>query len=260
MKKIITVLAALTLLFSCSAAVYADEQFDSAGDLFQYWEETSYPDYICGVWSTDGGITNLTFAVQNNEAGNAGKQDILDLIADDSTVTFVYQEYSKNYLLKVQEELYPYFKKDLGLISLGIDESENRIILGILEEKGNDEATWKMVEEVQEKYGDIFIVNYQAQIITTLEDVLRDVPAVVYKGNNPQGYISLACILGALLLAAVLTVVVRKQNATTLQTNTGENLSTSASLSTKEVESMVKNALMNTSLRLDEKIISEIEK
>ena len=71
MKKFVTFLFAILLICSCSVIASAEEgKYDTAGDLYEAWYET-LPDYICGVWSTDGGASNLTFGIQNTELGKS---------------------------------------------------------------------------------------------------------------------------------------------------------------------------------------------
>ena len=99
MKKFLILIFSVLFVFSYAISVSAEEaRYRNAGELYEAWAE-NLPDYICGIWSIDGGTTNLTFGIQNNEAGDTGKQRMLDLIENDSSITFVYQEYSRNYLL-----------------------------------------------------------------------------------------------------------------------------------------------------------------
>ena len=160
MKKYLIVLFSVLFIFSCTVAVSAEEaQYRDAGELYEAWAE-NLPDYICGVWSTDGGYSNLTFGIQNNEAGNTGKQRMLDLIENDSSITFVYQEYSRNYLLQIQREIDEYMKLDLGLVSTGLYDTRNCIELGILENRKNDADTQTMIKEITDKYGNAVSVTY----------------------------------------------------------------------------------------------------
>ena len=58
MKKIITFVFTIFLICLCSVAVSAEEaKYNTAGDLYEAWCD-NLPDYICGVWSTDGGTNN----------------------------------------------------------------------------------------------------------------------------------------------------------------------------------------------------------
>ena len=59
MKKIFTLI--LTIVFICSCSIIAsaaESKYNTAGELYEAWCE-NLPDYICGVWSTDGGANNL---------------------------------------------------------------------------------------------------------------------------------------------------------------------------------------------------------
>ncbi len=259
MKKLIVTLIALVLVLCSAVTVAAQDEFATAGDLYQYWSEESFPDYVCGVWSNDGTMESLTVAVQDNEAGNAGKQEILDLVADDSSVTFVYQEYSYNYLKKVQNEIFPYFEKDVGLSTTAVNEYKNRVELGILTDRKDDDATLEMLAELREKYGDIFIVSYTEGVQTydTITEIGTTVAIEAEQGDVPTAQIAVICVV-ALLLLAVTAFAVRKKTLT-LQTNTGENISTAAALSVHDVENMVKDSKAEVTPELDVKIINKIE-
>ncbi len=167
MKRCFSLLLSVILIFTCSITAFAeDDKYSTAGDLYQDWYD-NLPDYICGVWSNDGSSNNLTFGIQNNEAGNAGKQEMLRLIKNENTVAFVYQTYSRNYLLGIQEELNVYFKKDIGLISTALDEKNNCIELGIHHQEKDEPATKEMIVELKNKYGDAVSVEFVEEIVPT---------------------------------------------------------------------------------------------
>lgn len=171
MKKLFALILAVVLICSCSIIVSAEEaKYNTAGELYEAWYE-NLPDYICGVWSTDGGTNNLTFGIQNNAAGNAGKQEMLDLVKNNSTLTFVYQEYSRNYLLQIQREIDEYMKKELGLISTALNEQNNCIELGILKERKDDVATQDMIKEITDRYGNAVTVEYTDAIYALTTDM-----------------------------------------------------------------------------------------
>lgn len=203
-KVLVAVLFAILLICSCSVIASAEEgKYDTAGDLYEAWYET-LPDYICGVWSTDGGASNLTFGIQNTELGNAGKTEMLELVKDDSSITFVYQEYSRNYLLQIQKELDGYFEKDFGLISTGLNEKNNCIVLGIFEERKDEADTQKMIGEITQKYGNAVSVEYTDELSFLTTD-----------NNRPQ-YTQLSTlligVLGALALFGIGLVFFRRKH------------------------------------------------
>ena len=62
-------------------------KYATMGDLYQAWGGyEGYPDYICGVWSTDGGMSNMTVAVTKDKAGERGKEEILSLLESPNSV------------------------------------------------------------------------------------------------------------------------------------------------------------------------------
>lgn len=257
MKKIACVLLVL-LICTCSMTVFAEDAvFESAGDLYQYWEKNdAYPDYVSGVWSTHGGITNLTIGVLDTEEGNAGKEEILALIRDDTTVTFAYGKTSYNALTDVMDALMPYFERDQGLISAGVDVMAGAINLGIHEERQNDPATIAMIEEMRQTFGDVFIIEYTG-LVFTYTDIDVAVDTVTY--TKPRVFFAIAA---AVLFLAILTtvIVLKKRQMAVLQTSTGDTITADAYLTKREVEHAVKTAAEAPSDALKQRILDEITK
>ncbi len=258
MKKIITMLNIFILIFSFSIPTFAQAPFTTARDLYQMWAPGNFPDYVCGVWSTDSSMRNLTIAVQNTEEGNNGKLEILKLIEDDSTVTFTYQTYSRNYLTDVQSKLSALFKENFGLISTALDECENKIVLGILKEYNGNVATENMIDELVSQYGDIFTISYCDEPI---EDTILTAPiGKPEPSESKPSHLTTILFIAILLLFCVSFMVIRKKHSVTIQTNTGETISASSPLSEKEVEKIVKNTSVDYPKDLDKKILDTIEK
>ena len=209
------------------------------------------PDYICGVWSTDGGANNLTFGIQNNAAGNAGKQEMLDLVKNDSTLTFVYQEYSRNYLLQIQREIDEYMKDDLGLVETALDEQNNCIGVGILTERKDDADTQNMLEEITDKYGKAVSIHYT--------DAIFDLTIGEEQSLQSQHFLFYTMGIMAVLLVGMFFVF-QKRNVLLLQTNNGATVSTATSPSTKEVENLVRKTQYDIPSELDQRIMNEINK
>ena len=251
MKKIFTLI--LTIVFICSCSIIAsaaESKYNTAGELYEAWCE-NLPDYICGVWSTDGGANNLTFGIQNNADGNAGKQEMLSLVKNDSTLTFVYQEYSRNYLLQIQREIDEYMIKDLGLVETALDEQNNCIELGILTERKDDVNTQNMLEEIIDKYGKAVSVHYT--------DKIFDLTIGVEKPFQSQHF--LLYIVGIITVLLVgLFFVFQKRNIPLLQTNNGATVSATTYPSTKEVENLVRKTQYDIPSELDQRIMREINK
>lgn len=250
MKKLFALILAVVLICSCSIIVSAEEaKYNTAGELYEAWYE-NLPDYICGVWSTDGGTNNLTFGIQNNAAGNAGKQEMLDLVKNNSTLTFVYQEYSRNYLLQIQREIDEYMKKELGLISTALNEQNNCIELGILKERKDDVATQDMIKEITDRYGNAVTVEHTDAIYALTTDM---------NGLWTSQHIILIMGIVVVFLAGMFFVF-QKRNVLLLQTNNGATVSTATSPSTKEVENLVRKTQYDIPSELDQRIMNEINK
>ena len=98
MRKFFVFLLSVVLIFTMSLGAFADEAYatytdgdvvvsdapdyvssnievKTMNDLFQYWELNGYPEYVCGVWSTDGSEQNLTVGILEN---TEGQKEILE--------------------------------------------------------------------------------------------------------------------------------------------------------------------------------------
>lgn len=145
------------------AEAWREDAFGTAGELYAGWKE-DYPDYLCGVWTENGGSVSLTFGVVAGAEGEKGKAEILRLIRDDSTVTFVVQKYSRRELLAIMEELHPAFEEDKGLLSLGLMERENCIEVGLFKERREDPVTLAFAETLVSQYGDAITIRWADEI------------------------------------------------------------------------------------------------
>ena len=257
MKKLFTLIFSFFLICTCTTSVRAAEaQYSTAGDLYEAWY-SNLPDYICGVWTADGGTT-LTFGIQNNEAGNAGKQKILELIENDSSVTFVYQEFSRNYLLQIQKEIDGYFEKDLGLISTGLDDINNCIVLGILKERKDNADTQNMISEVSEKYGNAISVEYTDKIIALTHS--ENKPSFTQLTPYPSQSVMLPAIMTILVLSGVVFVIATRRKMLILQTDRGTTVSTTRLPAAKDVEDMVKQSNYSVPSDLRQKVMDMIDR
>ncbi len=257
MKKIITVLTIFILIFAFSIPTFAQAPFSTADDLYQMWAPSNFPDYVCGVWSNDGSMNNLTIAVLDTVEGNNGKKEILELIEDDSSVTFTYGQYSRNYLTDVQKEVDKHFKnhEEHGLIGTALLEMEGKIGLHILKEYEGSKNTKKLLADLTSQYGDIFSVTYGDAFV---EDTMQLI-APIENSNVHRNYPSLSTIsLVLILVSSVTFMVLRKRRAKAMRTTDGE-IVTSTALTDKEVENEIKNSSIPYPQTLDTKISEKID-
>lgn len=230
-------------------------------DLFQHWCNDGYPDYVTGIWSTDGSSYNLTVGVTNDAAGEAGKQEILDLVENDDSITFTTQPYSHNYLMQIQEELFPYFEQEeLGLVGSGVYDMENCVHVEVLTEKENDEVSLNFIAELEEKYGDAVSISYtEGYVLRTEEISLTTPPAPSIGGKSSFSPLLIAGMILIPLLVFGIYFVLRKRFVPVMQTNTGGTVTHSDTLSVKEVEELVKDSSLTISKEVDEKVMERIE-
>ena len=155
-------------------------KYATMGELYQAWGGyEGYPEYICGVWSTDGGMSNMTVAVTKDKAGERGKEEILSLLENPNSVTFTYQSYSYQELQKVNEAVVKrMIAGDRSIVACGIYEMENKVHISVLETAENAEET---AQKLVKTYGDKVMVELGSMVFdTTMEETYdRGVPGVL---------------------------------------------------------------------------------
>jgi len=258
MKKVFAILFSLLLMSQLAVFAGADAQYSTAGDLYQAWMSTQpdwrqnpYPEYVCGVWSTDGGLNNLTIAVTKDEAGEAGKAEILELIENDESVTFTYQSYSYAELLAARLEIERQLGKDNGMHSIGIYEMENHIGVGIDETHPKAEA---FMQKLLKEYGDMVHIEISTGPINTLEETtLVDIGGTAEQGPSHLWILLLAgsmalCVGGFFLL---------RQRSLAVQTANGP-VQTASSLSRKQAEQLAQQCTAEPGQEVLEEILRRL--
>lgn len=204
MKKTLLVSLILTLILSIAAL--ADNEYATAGDLYQAWYaenyENPYPDYISGVWSADGSMDRLVFGVTKDERGEAGKEEILRLVADDSTVSFTYQSHSYAELLAIQREIEPLMGDEYGVYACGIYDMEN--VLKISIDETNPKAE-EFMTDLFARHGDRVAFEKMDGKIVLMEDT-----AAAASRDGGGSTVSAALGLLAILLAVFLPMLIRR--------------------------------------------------
>lgn len=200
MKKTIFIIFLAVLL--CGSAA-AEPRFETAEELYNSWvSKNNYPSYVCSVVSD--GLGNLTIGVTDNEDGRAGADEILDLIEDDSTVSFIYQKYTYNELKEAQEEIFAIL--DTNNISSGwesgIDQQENQVYV-VIEDTYKDFAD-NLTALCAEKYGDMVSVTITKDKLIAIDDYGEKESETVPKTGA-------LVIIPALLVIAAAVLLIKKR-------------------------------------------------
>ncbi len=263
MKRLTAFLVAMIFLLIPINAFAEESRFDTAHDMYNYFSaHNNFPDYFCGMWSTDGTMYNLTISVLNNEEGEKGKQEILDWVRNDEGITFAYGKYSLNFLNQVQDEAVEYFKADAGVVTAGVYDDRNLVEVGILEEYKDNDKTKQIIASLTEKYGDAVSIYYTGPLYFTddklgIENTVKLNSFANEMNNRWWFYIVVSITL--ILTAAALWFAVAKQRKNTLVTADGHTIELNHSFSDKYLEAMVKNSGPNVPSDLKAKILKEIE-
>lgn len=219
MKRMTISLLCFFMLLSvpiCTEAASPD-RFQNGNELYQYWASIDgEPDYLTGVWSSDGSAENLTFGVTNDEAGREGVKHILDLVEDDTTVSFAYQTYTLRYLYTVQEEIEPYLTKELGFMAVGINAYANRVEVTVAQAQMDDEDAVAAIHAIEEKYGAaVFIGFTSCQFVPVggANGQFDPFPGIIGKQTNvpPFAMYFLIAVSGILLVALFLSEYRRRK-------------------------------------------------
>ena len=159
MKRFLVIVFALACLLAACCPAFAAEActvppveavgtYATMGDLYQAWGGyEGYPDYICGVWSTDGGMENLTVAVTDDEAGEQGREEILSLLGNAGSVTFTTQTYSYRELSAIMEEVSAQMGDDSPIIGCGVYEMDNTVRIMVSKDGAEADAVAKRLAE-----------------------------------------------------------------------------------------------------------------
>lgn len=204
MRKIPIYCFILLLVCSLFPSASAAEAgiYPTAGDLWEHWcEKGQIPDYITGIWSTDGSTENLTFGLLSGEEGELGKAELLSWIADDSTVTFTTQTYSRNYLMRIMEDVNTYFDLDLGFMCAGPSEYDNVVCIELHKNYETNPDSLAAVAELEEKYGNAVSISFTDTVYITTEEALVTPPVMIAPALHPADPASpLPVLLGACVL------------------------------------------------------------
>ncbi len=261
MKKLtvfLSVLFVFLFALTANAAETQTEPFANAGELYQSWNE-QFPDYISGVWSTDGGTANLTFGIAESADFEESKNEILSLIKNDTGVTFVQQKYARNELMRIQEEMHKYFEDAAtnGLCSMGLYDTQNCIQVEFLESKKEDENTKQLIASLQEQYGDAVRIAWsEGYAVLTYEETpaIQTDMRIDIDTRNTSYYAFFLAVACLLVMCFGGFLFVRKKQTAALQTVSGSVITSSPAVSKKEVEAAIKNAEIKPDSALDKRI------
>ena len=249
MKKLLCAAAALLLCLAPALAVCADgELYKNAYELWASWDRT-YPDYVAGVWSTDGTVERLTFALVEG-AGEAEKEEILSRIKDKDSVSFAEgYRYSYAELRAVQEELTSCLGEETGAIGIGVYEGENRVHIDINTDNAGAEAFMRMCRET---YGDMIVFEGGpgAAFDLTAEEAPPAAEPLVRDAGYLLPILALCLVLGGL--------AVMKQKGLIFRPAEGQE--TAARPTFRRVEAAVRDSAEAPDDRLRQAILERIGK
>ena len=265
MKRILLLAMSLILLFSFPLRAAAEEAgiYENAGALYEAWVSGNcVPDYITAIISTDGGTDNLTFGLVEGEAGERGRQEILDLVRNDATVTIMYQTYSRNELDGVLDEIVnEYFAQDLGLVTAGVYEGANKIILEVKTDYAENADTLQMIRDVTDRYGDRVSFHFTDSEIVALVGTQTTVTNPMMVMADPRSTFNLltfSLILCSMMLAVLCCLEIRRHRLIAATGNGAVVIQESSPVSCREVADKIRSADMKPSADLQDRVMRSI--
>ncbi len=266
-------------IFGADGIVPAEREegvfFADMSELYFYWHssgkyEYTYPDYVCGIWTETGDMSELVVAVTKDEAGEAGKEEILSLIENDASVRFTYQSYPYHELKRVQDEITSYMGDTSGIYGVGVYEMDNKVHIDI--NMSNSEAE-NYVKKLTAHYGDKIVFEAGSGIILDSASAaitydgaipatgVTETGAIVYGGVSENGMDNfwIFAVCGAVVIFAV-TVLLVLHRARLRQTVTGAYSEKTARLTRKNTEKLIAEATEIPSEDILKKLKEEIEK
>ena len=266
MKRVVVLVICFLILHSCVVMVSAEDSatYETAGQLYAAWmEQDCVPDYIAGVWSRDGSSDNLVFAIVEGADGEQGKQEVLALIRDDFSVTFVYRPYSRNYLYRIQKEIEEtYFEVTRGLLYIGVHEYKNRVHLAVVVSDAENEDVQDAIQQITQQYGDAVYISYLT-VVPNLVSGTQPAPTgpMLVVGNPrdqmvPWGF---ALAMGVILLAFLCIVEQRRRRLLAITEDEALVIMDSSAISEKEVEDAIRKAEITPSKALDDRVMRSIQ-
>lgn len=220
-QSIFSIFLLITLLIGAAILPVsaADAQYPNAMALYQAWhsdvaeDESPYPEYVCGMWSVDGSENNLMIALTDDAAGEAGRAEILTMVANTSSLSFTTMKYSHAELQRVRNAMMEQLTgQATGGWGMGIHEMENCVSVTINPELGENAA---LISAITQQYGDK--VKIQAGELVLVHDLVGDVffaPIEKDAFNSAPNSLLICLILCACLLLTVSTfLLVRRKVA-----------------------------------------------
>lgn len=256
MRKILVYF--LSFLLVCSLFPYESAAeagiYPTAGDLWEQWcKEGQIPDYITGIWSTDGTTENLTFGLLPGEEGELGREEILSWIADDSTVSFTTQTYSRNYLMQIMEDVNTYFDLGLGFISAGPNEYANVVYIELHRDYETNPASLAAVAELEEKYGSAVSISFTDTVYVITVETVANSPLMLISPLHPADPASpLPVLLGLCVLLLLGIVCTHRRRLVLLQGDT-------AVVSSASLEDQIRRSEPEVPAALDARMAETID-
>ena len=264
MKRILMIAMCLCLLHSVPVRAAAEETgiYENAGALYEAWVTADcVPDYITAVISTDGGSDNLTFGLVEGEAGEQGRQEILELVKDDSTVTVLYQTYSRNALYRIQDAIVnEYFGRDLGLVTAGVSEWANQLIVEIKTDYAENADTLQMIREVTEQYGDRVSFRFtdsEIQAVVSIQTAPKNPIRVMAGPGGSFDLPAFSLILCAMMLAVPGCLAIRRGRCIAAG-NVAAVTSDARPVRRKQIENTIRDTGIQPSAHLQARVMRTI--
>ncbi|MGI6168730.1 MAG: hypothetical protein ACOYI4_03300 [Christensenellales bacterium] len=231
-------------------------KYANIGDLFQHWETDGYPDYVGGVYSTDGSEGKLTVLLVGDDGSKA--EEIRGLLVDDSGVSFGAASFSYNAMLAAIDEIAAdYMGKEEPVYSVGIgwtseaagfgeSGKEFRVVVSV-----DASVLADYTDRLHQRYGDMVVVETGGPV--SLES---DAVAISYQ----NGWLLPLLVTVAVVVGAGILIFNRTRWAAARQAADGTVVAQAAPVSRRETIEAVRDSETAPGEQVFSSILSRVEK
>lgn len=209
MKRLLCCLLSVLMLTAVLAGTALAAEFPTVMELYNDWETNGYPDYVAGVFSTNGGWEMTILLV---EGYDDKAEEVLSLVENTDGLTVdTGAKYSHNALLAVQAEIVAEYMQNGNGDVIGCGTGWHTVdgeVTGFGESGKESRVVVSVKSEKAQAYADLFAEKYGGMVVVESSDGIVLDTAAEESGSAGANPIWIAvtalavCVLGSGLMFA----------------------------------------------------------
>lgn len=253
MKKPISFVLALLLMFVFACTAMAEQVAPDAQGLFAHWEANGYPDDVGGVYYNEAS-GKLVIMLVGADANR--QQEILAMIGDPKSVEFGESKYSHNQMLAVQEEITAQMVAGSGIHAVGVGwASINGEVKGFGGSGKESRVVVTVDKSVYKKYSAEFASRYGDMVYVETGDAVVPLDAGV--SGNPW---LLPAVIALTLAATATAIALNRRRVAAMQTSNGATVTGARHISRQEVIESIKASELKPSESAHARLMERLDR